>query len=498
MSAVSFDKIPDSASALRKSFASGVTKSKQWRKNQLKALQKLCHEGRELLCTGMLNDLHKSHFEGYAMELNLIEHEIQFHLDHLDEWMKPEVVENNLLNIPGWSRIYKDPLGVVLIMSPWNYPVYLMLGPLIGAISGGNCVMLRPGNYTKHTSKAFTELIPKYMDNNCIKIVGQQDRHATASLLKLRWDKIFFTGGTRVGKIVAEAAAKHLTPTVLELGGKSPCIVDKSASLDVAAKRIVWGAFTNCGQTCVRPDYLFVHEDIADTFISKLKKTINEYYGKNPQKTEFFGRLINPSAHGRVAQLINSSQKYVVHGGQVDPDDKYIAPTLLDFSSDLEAFQKAPIMNDEIFGPALPIYRYKDLHEVIDFINKNEKPLALYCFSTNSTVSETILTSTSSGGANVNDVMMHLSNPHLPFGGVGLSGMGSYHGKNSFNTFTHQKAVLWKTNWLDVPARYPPYTDTKKKVMGIATMVIPARPKVLDWLMLVGFGAVGMKLISKL
>lgn len=289
----------------------------------------------------------------------------------------------------------------------------------------------------------------------------------TQACLAQRWDLIFFTGGAYVGKMVAEAAAKHLTPTILELGGKSPAIVDASVNINVAARRLAWGSFANAGQTCVRPDHLYVHEDIADKFLAALKSAVRGFYGQPVQQSEEFGRLINTRAQQRVAGLVQASKEYVAMGGECDEADLFVAPTVLDFGSDVEAFERSEAMKDEIFGPVLPMLRYSSLDQVLAMVATREKPLALYFFSSDSAAQEKVLSTTTSGGAVVNDVMMHLANPSLPFGGVGASGMGNYHGKYSFDSFSHQKAVLKKYFMADVPARYPPYAIWKKAALSI-------------------------------
>jgi aldehyde dehydrogenase (NAD+) len=461
--------VPDDVETLRKTFRSGVTKPKSWRIQQLLGMQRLMREGKSELCTALLKDLHKSEVEGYFTEINLVEHEIQHMLDHIDEYIKPEKVNTDPLNLPGWSRIYKDPLGVCLIMGAWNYPVQLTLLPLVGCLAAGNVAVVKvpSDKYSKHTSRAIATLIPKYFAPEVVK-VKEGDRDMTQAVLKERYDLIFFTGGCFVGQMVAEAAAKHLTPTVLELGGKSPCIIDNSADLTVAARRVAWGAFMNAGQTCLRPDYLFVHEKIANEFSAQLQKTVKDFYGTNSQESQFFGRLINERAFERVAGLVDQSKSAVAWGGGNDKKDNFIEPTYIDFGTDEKAFLEAPIMAEEIFGPILPVLRFSSIDQVIRIINSKQKPLSCYVFSTSGKVRSRILRETSSGSCDINDTIMHMTNEELPFGGVGMSGMGSYHGKKSFDTFSHRKSVLIKTNWLDLPQRYPPYTPTSVALMNFA------------------------------
>ena len=382
--------------------------------------------------------------------------------------MGDDIVCNGPINSFSSSYVQKDPLGVTLVMSAWNYPILLQLQPVVGAIAAGNCVVIKPASYAKNVAACISRLVTKYLDPDCIVAV-QGNRHITNALLQQKFDMIFFTGSPFVGKVIAEAAAKNLTPVVLELGGKSPCVVDKSADIKIAARRAGWGALMNSGQTCVRPDYFLVHEDIADKFVKQLVETIKEFYGKDPQKSEWFGRLINASAFKRLATCVEKDKAFIVHGGDMDEEDKYISPTVFDFGTDQAAFEASEVMQDEIFGPLIPIFRFRDFEDqVVQFIRDRPKPLALYCFTTTGERSEQILRLTSSGGAVINDVVVHLGNSNLPFGGVGESGMGSYHGKRTFDCFSHHKAVIKRSNFGDVPMRYPPYSAADQKVMRSA------------------------------
>jgi len=317
--------------------------------------------------------------------------------------------------------------------------------------------------------------VNQYLDKKCVRVF-EGDRHMTQAVLEEKYDHMFFTGGSYVGRMVAESAAKHLTPTVLELGGKSPCIVDKSADLTVAAKRVSWGAFLNCGQTCIRPDYLMVHADVADEFIKRLRESTKDMFGPDPQQSDYFGRLINERAWQRVNELIQKCgvKPEMIYGGKASQRDKYIEPTIIDFGSNEDAFRSSPVMQEEIFGPILPVLRYRSIDSVIRWIRAHDKPLSLYCFTTDSRVRERILTETSSGSCDINDCMMHMTNENLPFGGIGKSGMGAYHGKQSFGTFSHRKSVLVKTNYLDLPQRYPPYSPFAVQLL---TMIQTPRPK---------------------
>jgi aldehyde dehydrogenase (NAD+) len=431
------------------------------------------------LCEAMRQDLHKSPLEGYLTELGLVKAEVETAIECLDEWMTPTKTSNSALNIPCWSTTQRDPLGVVMIMGAWNYPMQLTLAPLVGAIAGGNCIVVKPGSYAVAASRALALAIPKYFDRECIKVI-EGNREITNALLKEPFETIFFTGSAFVGKMVAEAAARNLRPCVLELGGKSPTIIDRSAHLVHAVQRLVWGTFVNGGQTCVRPDFVMVHEDVADEFFKLCQKYVTQFYSASPQQTEWFGRCINDGAFKRLKGLLDQSRDKIVIGGQSDPSDKFISPTVLDFGNDIKAFGSSSIMQDEIFGPLLPCIRYRDIETVIQFIrNLNTgKPLALYCFSQDSSVIQQVKERTSSGGLVINDCLMHLANHELPFGGIGNSGMGSYHGVRSFNAFTHEKAVLeksprWDESILFKPllaARFPPYTPFKASLVKIFSL----------------------------
>jgi len=343
----------------------------------------------------------------------------------------------------------------------------------------GNCVAIKPASYAPSQSHALAKLVGKYLDKDAVTVF-EGDRHVTDAMLKLRFDMIFFTGSGYVGRIIAKAAAEHLTPVVLELGGKSPCIVDKSADLDVAASRLVWGAFLNSGQTCIRPDHVLVHADVADAFIAKCKAKIAEFYSADPQKTEFFGRIINAAAVERLAGLVEASKGKIAHGGRVDKADKYVEPTLIDYGADLAAFDAAPTMQDEIFGPLLPIGRWRDLEQdVIQRVRRlpTGKPLALYLFASDKRVIEAVKLRTTSGGCAINDALVHIIEPTIGFGGVGQSGMGSYHGKRSFEAFSHERAIVEKSNAVDglpvlaqvLAVRFPPYTPLKMAVVRSLT-----------------------------
>ncbi len=448
-------RIPQIVKDLRAAFDSGKTRSFEWRDHQLKSLARLIKDNEQAIADALREDLGRAGQEAFMTEVSHPIGEIAFTRKNLKKWMKPERVPTPVHLQPGVSYRYKDPLGVILNIAPWNYPFDLAVGPLIGAIAAGNCALIKPSEVSPATSALLARLIPKYMDNECVRVVEGGVKETTA-LLEERYDHIFYTGNGAVGRIVMAAAAKHLTPVTLELGGKSPCIVDRDCNLELAARRICWGKWTNAGQTCVAPDYILVHEEVHDRLIDAIKARLLASYGSDPQKNPDYGRIINGRHHQRVAKLIGSGK--VAIGGQTDADDKYIAPTVLtDVSPD------SAVMAEEIFGPVLPILKIKSARDAINFVNARPKPLALYVFSNNSEFEEQILTQTSSGGAVINHAWLHLGNPYLPFGGVGESGMGGYHGRFTFDIFTHFKSVLKKKTSIEPDLMYPPYTAEKQK-----------------------------------
>lgn len=472
--AVSAADIPEVVQEMRQVFAADRTLSRSWRMTQLEGMLRLCREGRGELQDAMKKDLGKSGFEAIVTEIGQVEAECVEAIAHLDEWMTPKSTKTSALNWPAGSYTVHDPLGVVLVMGAWNYPVNLTLCPVVGALAGGNCVLVRPGSYAVETSHTLCRLLHKYMDRDCVR-VAEGDRTLTAVILEQKFDKIFYTGSGFVGKIVAEAAAKHLTPVALELGGKSPAIVDKSAHLVHAAQRLVWATFLNSGQTCVRPDFCLVHKDVADEFLRVLKDTVQDFYSKDPKSTEWFGRIINKKAFDHLVELMTKSKDNLAFGGDSDAAQRYIQPSVFDFGSDLKAFNNQPLMSEELFGPLLPVCRFEKIEEAIDFARnlRTGKPLALYIYARDNKVIDAVTRRTTSGGLCINDSIMHLSNHELPFGGVGESGMGAYHGHYSFKAFTHEKAVLQKYPGLDqlpllsplLAARFPPYTSLKKFII---------------------------------
>ena len=427
-------------------FRLGATLPLCFRRQMLRQLSNAMHEYEKPLAEALWTDLHKSYEEAYLTELSIVYGEIRNHLRHLSSWAKPERKSSPLAILPASSRIIKEPLGNTLIIAPWNYPVQLLLNPLVGAISAGCTAMLKPSPYVPNVSRVLTEMIRATFPEEYIAIV-EGNRQVNQMLLAERWDLIFFTGSPALGKMVMEAASKHLTPVVLELGGKSPCIIDKSADLKVAAKRVAWGKALNAGQTCIAPDYLMIHEEVKDKFLRLLVKEWKHLLTKDPQKAKHFVRIVSDKALERLIGYLDNGTIY--HGGKYDKAERYLSPTILtDVSPD------APVMQEEIFGPIFPVLTFKEINEVITFVTEREKPLALYYFGTNG---DYVLRHTSSGGACVNDVIMHIVNHKVPFGGVGNSGMGSYHGKESFMAFSHRRAVISTPTWVDMPFRYMPY-----------------------------------------
>lgn len=406
------------------------------------------------------DDFKKPAFEAVLTETNYVILELKNTIKNLKNWAKPKRVFPSILNFPSTDCIYKEPYGKVLIIAPWNYPFQLALCPLIAAVAAGNQVVVKPSELTPKTSEIIAEIIAKVFDKKHVEAIeGGID--VSQQLLSERWDYIFFTGSVAVGKIVAKAAAENLTPVTLELGGKSPCIIDETANLKLAAKRIAWGKFVNAGQTCIAPDYILIQKDMKSHFVAYLKQEITKAYSKNPRESPDFARIVNVKNWQRLVNIIEADK--VIFGGQSDIKDCYIAPTLVN-----ETSLDSPVMKDEIFGPILPILTYKNETEMDCILSRYEKPLALYIFTENHAFSKQIIEKYSFGGGCINDTMVHFSNKRLPFGGVGHSGIGAYHGKLSFDVFSHQKSIVKKANWLDLPMRYAPYKDklqTIKKLL---------------------------------
>jgi len=408
-------------------------------------------------------DFNKPEFEAVVTETSYVISDLKHTIKNLSRWAKPKRVFPFVVNIPSSDYIYKEPYGKVLIISPWNYPFQLALCPLIAAVAAGNQILLKPSELTPNTAAIIQKIISKVFSINHVEVI-QGDASVATQLLEQRWDYIFFTGSVAVGKIVAKAAAQHLTPVTLELGGKNPCIVDETANLQIAAKRIVWGKFINAGQTCIAPDYILVHQKSKAQFIQYLKEEITHAYGDNPEISPDYARIINAKNWTRLVEMMESDK--VIFGGKYNSETNYLAPTLIE-ENNLDSL----IMQDEIFGPLLPIVTYNNESEIDTIIAKYEQPLALYVFNERNNFCDTIISKHSFGGGCINDTMVHFSNNKLPFGGVGHSGIGAYHGQLSFDIFSHHKAVVNKATWIDLPLRYAPYK-------GKLTIV----KKILNWL----------------
>ena len=442
---------------LRASYRRGATRSLAWRQRQLDGFTHFIKDNEAEILEALAKDLGKPALEAFVSEVHFLLTELKLLQKNLRGWMKPTPVKTPMSGQPGKSMIHHDPLGVVLIISPWNYPIQLALMPLFGAVAAGNCAIVKPSEVAPHCSKLMADLLPRYVDPDCIRVIeGGVDE--TTALLEERFDHICYTGNGHVGRIVMSAAAKHLTPVTLELGGQNPCIVDRSANLKVTANRILWGKFFNAGQTCIAPNHLFVHKDVSDALLGYLREGLRSFYGLDPKCSPDFGRIINERHFDRLAVLMDEGETVI--GGMRDRGARYIAPTVITGIT-----LESPIMHDEIFGPILPVMTFETIDEVIETINDAPKPLALFVFAEDEAVTQQVLDETSSGGVTVNHTWMHPLVPTLPFGGVGESGMGAYHGKFSFDTFTHQRAVHVKPTRMDPPMLYPPYTETTMKVM---------------------------------
>jgi len=427
-------------------FDTGKTKALSFRLDRLKRLQDAIRRFEPEIAAALRADLNKSAFEAYATEVGCVLSELRSAIRHLPRWAKPERVRPGLVQFGSSGRIYREPYGVALIMAPWNYPFQLALAPLVGAVAAGNCAVVKPSELAPNTGAVLERLIAQTFEPEHVTVV-QGDAAASAALLEERFDYIFFTGSSRVGALVLEAAARHLTPVTLELGGKSPCIVTPSARLALAARRIVWGKYTNAGQTCIAPDYVYVHESVRDELIRLLKEEIERQFGPDPLRNPDYARIVSKAHWQRLMAFIDPGR--VVHGGRGDGERLLIAPTLLHPVS-----WSDPVMREEIFGPILPILTYRSLDEVVAAVRAGEKPLALYLFSEREREARQVIEQLSFGGGCINDTVFHFTHPGLPFGGVGGSGMGAYHGRHTFETFSHRKGVLRQTTLFDLPVRY--------------------------------------------
>ena len=436
-------------------FESGATRSLEFRLGALQRLYDALHSHEGLIFDAMRQDLNKAPLETYMCEMGLVLEEIRFHRKHLRRWMRCRTVPTPMAQFPSKSFISPEPYGVALILSPWNYPVQLCLSPLVGAISGGNCAVVKPSAYAPATSAALAKILGECFDPAHIAVV-EGGRAENSALLEERFDYIFFTGSVAVGKVVMEAASRHLTPVTLELGGKSPVIVDQTADIALAARRIAFGKVLNAGQTCVEPDYLLIHRSVKSQFVDAFQRALDAFFPKGDYSD--LPHIISEKHYQRVKGLV-SGQK-VLLGGHTDDALRLIEPTLLD-----DVDPASPVMQEEIFGPILPMVPYDDLEEAIRLIRSRPKPLALYLFTSDRGTEQRVLSSCSFGGGCINDTIIHLATTHMPFGGVGQSGMGSYHGKKSFDTFTHERSIVKKATWLDLPMRYHPYSDQQLRTI---------------------------------
>ncbi|XP_003465279.1 aldehyde dehydrogenase family 3 member A2 isoform X1 [Cavia porcellus] len=440
---------------LRQAFRSGRSRPLQFRLQQLEALRRMVQEHEKDILAAIGADLCKSEFNGFNQEVITVLGEIGFMLANLPEWVTPTPAKKNLLTLLDEVYVQPEPLGVVLIIGAWNYPFVLTMHPLVGAIAAGNAAIIKPSELSENTAKILTKLLPQYLDQDLYAVINGGVEETT-ELLKHRFDHILYTGNATVGKIVMAAAAKHLTPVTLELGGKSPCYVDKDCDLDVVCRRITWGKWMNCGQTCIAPDYVLCEASLQNQIVQKIKETVKEFYGENVKESPDYERIINLRHFKRIQSLLEGQK--IAFGGETDEATRYIAPTIL---TDVDP--KSRVMQEEIFGPVLPLVPVKNADEAINFINEREKPLALYIFSHNNKLIKRMIDETSSGGVTVNDVVMHFTLNALPFGGVGASGMGAYHGKYSFDTFSHHRACLLKSLKREGAnkLRYPPNSQSK-------------------------------------
>ncbi len=441
----------------KKYFDNGHTASIGNRIANLKKLRSVIQKSEIELSRALNIDLNKSEFESYASEIGFVLEEIRYHIKNLNGWVKRQYTSTPISNFPATSYTISEPLGNVLIIAPWNYPVQLLLTPLIGAISAGNTAILKPSEISSATSSVLEKIINDNFEPDFLRVI-EGDAATTQSLLKLDFNHIFFTGSSEVGRIIMQAAADRLIPITLELSGKSPCIVDKDINLKLAAKRIVWGKLINSGQSCIAPDYILVNAQIKDEFIDEIKKSFIGFYGEDASLNNDYPRIISKANVERLASLIENTD--ILYGGSYDADSRYFEPTIIN-----DANMDMPIMQQEIFGPIIPIISYDDIDDAISKIKSLPKPLALYIFTNCRRKQNHILENTSAGGVTINDTMMHIANNKIPFGGVGNSGIGKYHGKYSFDIFSNQKSVVNKGTWLDIPIRYAPYTKSKLRII---------------------------------
>lgn len=443
---------------VRDFFQTQSTKDIKFRKKYLKALKKSIKKHEPDILDALKSDLGKNKVEAYATEVGFVMKELSYIIKELKNWAKTKSVTTPMMQFPAKSFIKYEPYGTVLIIGPFNYPFQLVMSPLIGALAAGNCAVVKPSEMTPQTSMVVQEILEEVFPEDYVKVV-QGEKEVTSQLLDERFDYIFFTGSTKVGQIVYEKASKHLTPVTLELGGKSPVIIDDTANLKVAAERIAFGKFMNAGQTCVAPDYILIDNEIKVKFVEALQATIQEFYGAQIEQSEDFGRIVNDNHFNRLVNIIEDSRQQVIYGGESNADELFVAPTII-----LDPKLSDSVMQQEIFGPILPIIGYDTFNEVYDIVEQYEKPLALYLFTEDSDQITAVFNRLSFGGGCVNDTILHLANPNLPFGGVGHSGIGSYHGKYSFELFSHEKSYITKSTKLESGLLFPPYKGKFKYV----------------------------------
>ena len=449
--------IPLVVTEARAAFDAGVTRPLDWRRAQLKAMIKMLEKHSDDFAAALKNDLGRGPEEAYLYDVGFTISELHLMLKNISKWTSPRKVKTAIVAQPGSSWRIPQPLGVVLVIAPWNYPIQLLLIPAAGAIAAGNAVVMKPSEVSGATSALLARLVPLYLDSKALSIVEGAVPEVT-ELLAQKFDHIFYTGNGTVGRVVMQAAAKNLTPVTLELGGKSPTIVDSSANIRVSARRIAWAKYVNAGQTCVAPDYVLVHSSVADKLVAELGECIASFYGKDPQQSKDYARVVSPRHFARLNGLLASGK--AAFGGVTDEATRYIAPTVL-----VDVAADSAVMQEEIFGPLLPVISVNSVGEAVSFVNDRPHPLALYVFAEDSQVADEVIAKTTSGGVTVNGTIMHMTGPHLPFGGVGESGMGAYHGQAGVDIFQHLKPVLKRTTRLDPPIAYPPYSKRKFKVL---------------------------------
>lgn len=444
---------------LRGTFDTGRTRPIEWRQEQLAGLRRMMEEAEGELVDALRADLGRPSMEAYAADIGHTKQELRHYAKHVARWAQPRKVRLPATVAPAKGWIVPEPLGVAMVIAPWNYPIQLLVEPLAAALAAGNCVLAKPSELAPACSAALARLLPRYVDPEAV-VVAEGGVEETTALLAERWDHIFFTGSTAVGRVVAEAAAKHLTPTVLELGGKSPTYVHRSADLDVAARRIAWGKFLNAGQTCIAPDYVLVDHEVKDTLVDKLRAQVVEFYGDDPQQSASFGRIVNERHLKRLEGLLHRGAGNVAIGGRIDEADRFVAPTIT-----VEPSPDSAVMQEEIFGPILPVLGVDGPEAVTSFVSARPKPLALYVFAEDDEVVDGVVANTSSGGVCINQTLMHILPADLPFGGVGDSGTGAYHGKAGFDAFSHEKSVLRKPTKPDLKLLYPPYKGFVERIV---------------------------------